>query len=210
MADARLRGLSEALLVTLLWSSSYVLTKVGLRDTSPLLLVALRYLVASLMLVPVAMARGAHRGLDRGTFVELALLGLAGYAVAQGLQCVGLSLLPAVTVTFILNFTPVMVLLINAAAFRRPPGSRQALGSLVALVGAYVFLGGGVWSGNLAGVLVTLASGAGWAVYLVAVGRLFARKPIEPLALSAFAMASGTVVIAGSAAALEGFAPVTA
>ena len=210
MADARLRGLSEALLVTLLWSSSYVLTKVGLRDTSPLLLVALRYLVASLVLVPVALARGAHRGLDRGTFVELALLGLAGYAVAQGLQCVGLSLLPAVTVTFILNFTPVMVLLINAVAFRRPPGPRQALGSLVALVGAYVFLGGGVWSGSLAGVLVTLASGAGWAVYLVAVGRLFARKPIEPLALSAFAMAFGTVVIAGSAAALEGFAPVTA
>ena len=210
MADDRLRGVLEALLVSFLWSSSYVLTKIGLRDTSPLLLVALRYLVASLVLVPVALARGAHRGLDRGTLAELALLGLAGYAVAQGLQCVGLYLLPAVTVTFILNFTPVIVLLINVAAFRRSPSPRQVLGSLVVLAGAYVFLGGDVWLGSPTGVLVTLASGAGWAVYLVAVGRLFARKPVEPLALSAFAMASGTVVIAGSAAALEGFAPITA
>jgi drug/metabolite transporter (DMT)-like permease len=78
------------------------------------------------------------------------------------------------------------------------------------LAGAYVFLGGDIWTGSAAGVLVTLASGAGWAVYLVAVGRLFARRTIDPLAVSAFAMASGTVAIAGSAAALEGFAPVTA
>lgn len=210
MAGDRLRGLLEALLVTFLWSSSYVLTKVGLRETSPLLLVALRYMVASAVLVPVALARGAHRGLDRGTLARLALLGLSGYAVAQGLQCVALYLLPAVTVTFILNFTPVMVLLINAVALRRLPGPRQLLGSLVVLAGAYVFLGGDVWTGSAAGVLITLASGAGWAVYLVAVGRLFARRPIDPLAVSAFAMASGTVAIAGSAAALEGFAPVTA
>src|SRR4030042_131682 len=86
MASSRLRGLLEALLVTFLWSSSYVLTKVGLRDTSPLLLVALRYLVASAVLVPVALARGAHRGLDRGTLARLALLGLSGYAGAQGPQ----------------------------------------------------------------------------------------------------------------------------
>lgn len=203
MADARRRGMLEALLVTFLWSSSYVLTKIGLQDTSPLLLVVLRYVVASLVLAPFALARGAFAGLDRGSYVKMALLGVSGYAVAQGLQCLGLYYLPAVTVTFILNFTPVTVLLINAVAYRLRPGAPQLLGSLIVLGGAYAFFGGGVEAGSLAGVAVTLASGIGWAVYLVAVRRLFAERPVNPLALSAVAMASGTVFIVGSALAFE-------
>ncbi len=203
MADVRRRGLLEALLVTFLWSSSYVLTKIGLQDTSPLLLVALRYVVASLVLAPFAIARGAFTGMDRGSYVKMALLGVSGYAVAQGLQCLGLYYLPAVTVTFILNFTPVMVLLINAAAYGLRPGAPQLLGSVIVLGGAYAFFGGGVEAGSLTGVAVTLASGIGWAIYLVAVRRFFAERPVDPLALSAVAMASGTVFIAGSALAFE-------
>jgi len=97
----------------------------------------------------------------------------------------------------------VMVLLINAVAYGLRPGAPQLLGSLIVLGGAYAFFGGGVEAGSLAGVAVTLASGIGWAVYLVAVRRFFAERPVDPLALSAVAMASGTVFIAGSALAFE-------
>lgn len=209
MADTRIRGVLEALLVTFLWSSSYVLTKIGLQDTPPLLLVALRYFLASVVLLSVAFARGAHRELDRGTAVKLALLGVSGYAVAQGLQCLGLFYLPAVTVTFILNFTPVMVLAFNAVTVGHRPTPPQLLGVLMVLGGAYIFFGGRIEAGNLLGVSITLLSGLGWAVYLVAGRRFFADSNITPLALSAFAMASGTVLIAGSAAVFEGLRPVS-
>lgn len=204
MADARIRGVLEALLVTFLWSSSYVLTKIGLQDTPPLLLVALRYVLASVVLLSVAFARGAHRELDRSAAVKLALLGVSGYAVAQGLQCLGLFYLPAVTVTFILNFTPVMVLAFNVVTVGYRPTPPQLLGVLMVLGGAYVFFGGKIEVGNLLGVAITLLSGLGWAVYLVAGRRFFDDRNITPLALSAFAMASGTVLIAGSAAVFEG------
>ncbi|HUV33715.1 MAG TPA: EamA family transporter [Candidatus Desulfaltia sp.] len=209
MADARVRGVLEALLVTFLWSSSYVLTKIGLQDTPPLLLVALRYVLASVVLLSVAFARGAHRELDRGTAVKLALLGVSGYAVAQGLQCLGLFYLPAVTVTFILNFTPVMVLAFNAVTVGYRPTTPQLVGVLMVLGGAYIYFGGRIEAGNLLGVAITLLSGLGWAVYLVAGRRFFADRSITPLALSAFAMASGTVLIAGSAAVFEGLRPVS-
>ncbi|MFH0849950.1 MAG: EamA family transporter [Candidatus Bathyarchaeota archaeon] len=209
MADARVRGVLEALLVTFLWSSSYILTKIGLQDTLPLLLVALRYVLASVVLLSVAFARGAHKELDRGTAAKLALLGVSGYAVAQGLQCLGLFYLPAVTVTFILNFTPVMVLVFNAVTVGYRPTTPQLVGVLMVLGGAYIYFGGRIEAGNLLGVAITLLSGLGWAVYLVAVRRFFADRNITPLALSAFAMASGTVLIAGSAAVFEGLRPVS-
>jgi len=53
-ASPRLRAILEALLVTFLWSSSYILTKFGLTDIEPLTLVGLRYLVASIVLILIA------------------------------------------------------------------------------------------------------------------------------------------------------------
>jgi len=123
--EGRLVAILEALLVTFLWSSSYVLVKIGLGEIGPLTLVALRYTVATLVLVPLALARG-HGFLlrDRRMAVKFVVLGFLGYTVAQGLQCVGLSLLPAVSVTFMLNFTPVIVLVLGVVAWTRgPPGS---------------------------------------------------------------------------------------
>ncbi len=41
----------EALLVTFLWSTSYVLIKIGLREINPLAFAAYRYEIASIILI---------------------------------------------------------------------------------------------------------------------------------------------------------------
>jgi drug/metabolite transporter (DMT)-like permease len=204
MDKGRLGALLEALLVTFLWSTSYVLTKKGLTEISPLVLVSLRYTVASLVLVPVALALGEHRKLDRRAALKLVFLGISGYSVAQGLQCLGLYRLPAVTVTFILNFTPVMVLALGLVFLKTPPTARQVAGVVLVIAGAYVYFGG-VPVDSLTGVSMILVSGLGWASYLVAGRAFFKPGEIGPLGLSAFAMGVGTVFIAGSAWVYEGF-----
>jgi drug/metabolite transporter (DMT)-like permease len=204
MAQGRLGALLEALLVTFLWSTSYILTKIGLTEISPLLLVSLRYMVASLVLVPAAVLRGEHRALDRRTALKLVFLGVTGYSVAQGLQCLGLYHLPAVTVTFILNFTPVIVLVLGLVFLKTPPTPRQVAGIALVIAGAYIYFGG-VPADSLTGVAITLVSGLGWAAYLVAGRAFFKPGDIGSLGLSAFAMGVGTVFIAGSAWVYEGF-----
>ena len=77
----RVRGLAEALLVTGLWSSSYVLTKFGLKEVTPLLLVSLRYTVASLILLTLAFSRKEHQRLNRATLRRM--LVFTGVLVAQ-------------------------------------------------------------------------------------------------------------------------------
>jgi len=51
----------QALLVTFLWSTSWVLIKVGLEDLPPLTFAGLRYGLAALVLLPLAV-RGGLRG----------------------------------------------------------------------------------------------------------------------------------------------------
>ena len=127
MSRDHLVALLEALFVTFLWSSSYVLVKVGLTEMSPLSLVALRYMVASLILLPLALRKGEGEFLrDSRNVVKMAVLGLSGYTVAQGLQCVGLSYLPAVSVTFILSFTPLIVAVLGIIALKEYPPSPSA------------------------------------------------------------------------------------
>ena len=210
MADMskRVRGLTETLLVTGLWSSSHVLTKIGLKEATPLLLVSLRYTVASLILLTLALIRGEHQRLDRATLRRMLVLGVTGYSVAQGLQCVGLFYLPAVTVTFILNFTPVFVLVLNLILLSKYPSRSQLAGTAVILLGSFLFFGGSVGAGSLKGIAVTAASGIGWGLYLILGGRWLRDSPLSPLGVTAFTMALGTGFIVLTALLLEGYQPV--
>ena len=47
----RTRALAEALLVTFLWSTSYVLIKLGLKELNPITFAAYRYLLGSAVLM---------------------------------------------------------------------------------------------------------------------------------------------------------------
>ena len=205
MPRDRLIGLLEACLVTFLWSSSYVLVKIGLTQVTPLTLVSLRYVVASVFLFPFALSRGEAAILaDRKTLLKMVFLGLFGYTIAQGLQCVGLFYLPAVSVTFILNFTPVIVLILGVVFLKEYPTVLQLGGMGLVLLGAYLFFSAPLSGSSLLGVLITLISGIGWAIYLVSVRLLFVNEKINPLGLTAFSMGLGTIALSLAAYYIEG------
>lgn len=206
----RLKAIIEALLVTFLWSSSYVLTKVGLEDIPPLTLVGFRYLIASLVLLPLALSTGAHGNVSRDTWWKLGILGVLGYTVAQGLQCVGLYYLPSVSVTLILNFTPLIVIVLNLALTGDAPHRDQMVGMTLVLLGVVLFFHDQLRGYNLPGILVTMISGLGWASYLVAGKHLFNAQQVSPLGNTAFSMGMGTAFLSGSAYLLEGFVVIPA
>ena len=205
MERGRLTAFLEILLVTLLWSSSYILTKFGLNEVTPLILVALRYITASVILLIVALVRGELVAIDRDSLLKLGFLGITGYSVAQGLQCLGLFYLPAVSVTFILNFTPILVLLLSLIFLGERPTKWQLIGVVLVLSGAYVFFSERLVGVNLTGVVITLISGFGWAAYLVSGRLLFRDEKKGTLGMTAISMSIGTLFIAGTAFTVEGF-----
>ncbi len=206
--STRIRAILEALLVTFLWSTSYIFTKFGLTDIKPLTLVGLRYLIASIVLVPIAIKRGEHKKLAPSQWWRFAVLGFLGYTIAQGLQCVGLSYLPATTVTLILNFTPLVVMVLNAFWTGEYPNRFQIAGMMLVFTGAVLFFSDKLGGYTLTGMVITFISGLGWAGYMVAGKFLFRDNQMSPLGNTAFAMGFGTAILSASALLIEGIAPI--
>lgn len=109
----RVLALLQALFVTFLWSTSWVLIKIGLDEIPALVFAGLRYGLAFLLLLPATLLRptprAALRTLSPRSWATLAALGVLLIALTQGAPFVALSLLPTVTVSLILSFSPVLV-----------------------------------------------------------------------------------------------------
>ena len=103
----RLGALGAALVVTFLWSSSWILIRWGLDDEAlrPLTFAALRYGLAAVMLGAWVVGRPALRRsasrLDRRTAFGLLALGVVFYAVTQGAQFVAIDSQPAATTSVV-------------------------------------------------------------------------------------------------------------
>lgn len=160
-----------ALFVTVLWSSSWVLIRVGLDDDlPPLTFAGLRYALASSILI--GWTYGSRRRapvsvrLDQTTWRHLVLLGLLMYALTQGAQFVAIDSQPAATTSLLLATTPLVVALSSAALLGEPTSWAQRAGGAVIVTGAAVYFAGdlGATAIGLIASSVQLAANAGAAL----------------------------------------------
>ena len=123
---SRLKAILLALLVTFIWSTSWVLIKIGLRDIPAITFAGMRYTLAFLCLAPFLLRKEEWAQVKKFTRVDwlkLAALGVVIIALAQGGQFLGLAYLPAITVSLILNLTCSSWLFWESSSSRRhPPG----------------------------------------------------------------------------------------
>jgi drug/metabolite transporter (DMT)-like permease len=193
-----------SLLVTLLWSSSFVLVKFGLREIEPLMLVSVRYGVAAVILLFFSAYRtGQDRPWRRLPARDVVILGVTGYVMAQGLQVYGLYYLPAVSVTFILTFTPLLVLALGFVFLGERPSARQGFGMALAAAGVYLYFGNTALPTDALGVAVTALSGIGWACYMVYLRGRVSVSPTGSISVTALPMAAGAAILL-AAGALSG------
>lgn len=132
----------QALFVTFLWSTSWVFIKIGLEEIPALTFAGLRYALAFLILLPVLFARREHRALrrlGRRDWLQLILLGLLLYSVTQGAQFLALDLLPAATLSLLLNFTTVVVAVMGIVLLAERPTWQQWAGTVIFLLGTVVY-----------------------------------------------------------------------
>ena len=136
------RAVVQALFVTFLWSTCWVLIKIGLEDIPALTFAGLRYSLAFLCLLPVALSshrRSAIRGMSRRKWGELIALGLLFYAITHGAIFVSLAYLPAMTVSLLWNFTTVVVALLGIVFLAERPTTLQWSGVGVNLSGILLY-----------------------------------------------------------------------
>ena len=218
LAPSRRVALAQALLVTFLWSTSWVLIKIGVQDLvlPPLTFAGLRYVLAALLLLPLAapaLLRLRSAGaVQPRVLASVAALGLILYAVTQGAQFAALVHLPAVAVALALSTTPVLVAIIGLRG-GEPPSRTQIGGALAVVVGAALYFGPlQLGPGAVIGLLIAAAGVAANASSAL-LGRALARDVLPAvggvLGLTALSMAVGSVVLLGAGVVIEGIPPLT-
>jgi drug/metabolite transporter (DMT)-like permease len=204
----------QALLVTFLWSTSWVLIKVGLVDIPALTFAGLRYALATLVLLPFVL-RGdrlaALRRLPRRGWLDLLLLGVVLYALTQGAQFLALAHLPAATLSLVLSFSPLVVALLASATLRESLAPRQWGGIAVVLVGAVVYFGPVLppldQRLGLLIALVGLGANAAGGVLGRAVNR---SRTLDPLLVTVVSMGVGATALLGVGVATQGLPTLSA
>ncbi|MFC6905973.1 DMT family transporter [Halalkalicoccus tibetensis] len=202
-----LRARLEALLVTVLWSSSYVLIAIGLETIPSLTFAGLRYGLATLVLVPLLLVRGRHheiRRLSAREWGRFALLGVLLYALTQGAQFAALVVLRAATVSLVLSATPLLVAL-SARALGESITPRQWVAIGLVTAGAVAYFGPRTLPNaqvvGLAIMAIGLLANAGGAL----VGRAVnASRAHPPLVVTVCSMAIGAALLLATGLAVQG------
>jgi drug/metabolite transporter (DMT)-like permease len=189
-------------IVYLVWGSTYLGIRVAVRDFPPLVLVGLRYLVAGVVLFPIALRipAGLQSG-DPGP-VRLGWRQWLGCAVVGGLLIVvgngGVTVaeqrLPSGLAAVLVATVPLWMIGFAVPIRHEPITLRAGSGVALGLVGVVVLAGGVTGGGDLGAVITVLVAASGWGL-----GSVLAHVvplPSRPLVASAMQMlVSGVVLV---------------
>lgn len=196
----------------MVWGSTYLAIRVGVETIPPLLLAGVRYVIAGLILFPLAVRGGsaARRAADRpraANWLACAIVGILLLLGGNGGVSVGERSVPSGFASLLVATVPLWLLVLDAALNRARIGVLPLFGLIAGLagVGLLAGLGGGGsrGGGSAAGVAIILAAAVSWALGTILSGRL--ALPARPLLSTAMQMLTGGVAILVLAAATGEF-----
>lgn len=194
-------AVSQALLVTFLWSTSWVLIKIGLQaDLPPVTFAGLRYTLAFLCLLPLVALAPHHRQSVRNfslrTWLELIALGVIFYTLTQGAQFVSLSFLPSATLSLLLNFSPILIALYSMSSRYEPTSLVQWGGILLTVAGALIyFLPLSIETGFIPGLLAALVGVLANSASSIFGRYINSQSNLNPLIVTAVSMGIGGILM---------------
>jgi drug/metabolite transporter (DMT)-like permease len=205
---SHLSAILLALLVTFLWSTSFVIIKIGLTEIPPLTFAGLRYTIAFIFLLPFAFTKknsAVIKNLRKRDWVKLVLLSFLFYAFTQGTQFIGLSLLPAVTVSLWLNFTPLVVAVMAIFLINEYPTMLQWLGVVLFIIGIFTYFFPISLSQNQTEGLIVMTVGVFANAASAVLGRNINREAkINPVVVTIISMCIGSIILLISGIAIQG------
>jgi drug/metabolite transporter (DMT)-like permease len=184
--------------VYVVWGSTYLAIRVGVRDFPPAMLAGVRYVIAGGILYPVA-ARTGDRGLqaqDRPgarQWASCAVIGLLLLAVGNGGVTVAEKSIDSGLAAVLVATVPLWIILFAVPLQRQRVSRPAAAGLATGLIGVAVLVGGGSARGHLSGVVIVLVAAAAWGLGSVLSRRL--SLPRRALLGASMEMLTGGVIL---------------
>lgn len=210
---SRLTAIVLGFAVAFIWSTSWVLIKIGLKDIPSLTFAGLRYFVGFLCLVPFLLdpkVRAQIKGFSRAVWVLVILMGVVTYFIAQGAQFISLDYLPATTLSLILNLTSLFVTFTAIFMIKESPTWVQWLGLAINLMGVIIFFypDGFQGSSPIGFIFALLCLAAN--VFGTLIGRKVNKAGrVNPLPVTLVSMGIGSVLMLVTGISFQGLPPLS-
>jgi drug/metabolite transporter (DMT)-like permease len=210
---SHLKAIFLALFVTFLWSTSFILIKWGLTEIPPLTYAGLRYTLAFLCLLPFTFKNKnivVIKSLSKKDWYKLISYGFLFITLTQGTMFIGLLLLPAVTVSLWLNFTPLIVAIMGIFFLREYPTFLQWGGAMLFIVGILTYF-----------IPISLSESKGFGLLIMTLGVLANSSSsvlgrdinrsgkLNPLVVTVISMGFGSIVLLTAGIIIQGLPPIS-
>jgi drug/metabolite transporter (DMT)-like permease len=161
------RGFAMLAIAAAIWGSTFIATKLVVEDIQPFTLAALRFLIATLALLPIAWRQGYRFSISlRPRFLVLGLIGIAPH---YALQNVALLYTTAASAALIVGGIPAATALLSRWLLSERFSFRQGCGIALSIAGVALITGGALDASvsALLGDLLVVGSVFAWAIYTV-------------------------------------------
>ncbi|MEO8201441.1 MAG: DMT family transporter, partial [Gemmatimonadota bacterium] len=179
------------------WGSTFLITKTTVNEIPPFTLGAIRFLLGSIVLIPIVVARGSlkrlHRPFPVASVALLGLIGIAGFSAAFN----NAMLLGSVTQgSLIFAMVPAAVAVASVLFLHERLSSRRITGIALSIIGVVIVVSfgrpGATAPNPVAGALCMLGAVITWATYTVIAKRL---ADVDPIVVTAGASLVGALVL---------------
>ncbi len=189
----------KLVLVAAIWGGSFIAGRVAAQEIGAAVGALVRYGIATAVLLAMAFAvEGGLPKLARRHWPAIAVLGASGVAAYNYLFLVGLETVPASRGSLIMALNPATTMIGAALFLREPITPAKLFGTVIALAGVAVELGGGnplsLLEGGIGrGELALFGCAVGWSIYTLVGKKL---TGLSTLAVTTYAAIAGTAMLA--------------
>jgi drug/metabolite transporter (DMT)-like permease len=190
---------SALVVVWIVWGSTYLAIRVGVRTLPPFTMAAIRYVIAGAIMVPIGWFSGTpeQRATDRPGLRQwgaMLLLGAMLPAGGNGLVSWAELRLPSGIAALLVATVPLWMVAADAVLQRRMPEIVRWVALAVGIVGVAVLSGGGGSGFPIGAAIAVLLASMSWGTGSALQGRL--PIPARPLLMAGMEMLCGGVVCA--------------
>ncbi|NOX67204.1 MAG: DMT family transporter [Chlorobi bacterium] len=127
------------LLITLLWSATFVIVKESLNNISSMLFVGFRFLIAGIILLPVILRKKVRfKNVNLKLPIILGILLFLGFAT----QTIGLRFTSATKSAFLTGSAVIIIPILQTIIEKKKPKSGAVIGVVIVLIGILLLSGG--------------------------------------------------------------------
>ena len=209
MNKKRIIAFTLAIIVTILWSFSFIIISVGLEEIPPVTFAALRYLLAFLFQVPIFLFtknRISLKTLTKADWRTFILYGIIFYTINQIVPFIALTYISPIIFSMVMNFTVLAVALLGVLFLKEKLAWMQIIGIIVFIAGVFFyFFPLGQVELNWIGVGIAFIGVMSNAVATI-MGRAVNRQgKYSPFIITFISMGIGSVLMFIIALIVEGF-----